>query len=148
MKPNVKPNAYATRSLLISLLSCLLLAASAAAIETNRPAGLLCQNSNGTSPSFGDAPDVALQDVTMPGSSEPLACVICSCAGAVVYYWGTASCAGGDPTCTEIHDGVARALPKVQLAPSMAVPALSLLGAVVLAGGILSGTFFGRRREG
>jgi hypothetical protein len=123
----------------------LLLASGAAAVETNRPSGMLCQNSNATNAAFGDAADLALRDVTDPGSGEPLACVVCDCGSGIIYYWGTASCSGGNPTCTEIHDGVARALPEA--AASMAVPALSLVGAAALAGGILTGAFMNRNRR-
>jgi hypothetical protein len=140
---------FASRAcpLLVLIFSALLLATSAAAADSNRPDGLFCQNSTTTNSAFGDTADLALRDVTGPDSGEPLACVICNCGSSMVYYWGTSSCSAGDPTCTEVHDGVARTLPEVQTAPSMAVPALSLIGAIVLAGGILTGTFLNRNRS-
>lgn len=121
--------------------SVLLMATSTHA--ANRPENMFCQQKSSTSSALGDLGNIVPLDVVADSAgSLPLKCAICETTTDIVFMWGRDSCPGGT---TEIQNGVARYVRTVS--SSLAVPALSVLGTVILVGGIVTGILFDKRRS-
>lgn len=133
----------------ILLFAVGLMPSTATADSANHPENLICMPASSTNNALGNFTDAFARDLTSSTATpDPFSCVICQCTnGALVSYWGTDSC-GGAPCGSEINQGVARVVPTVGLGAAQALPALSLLGTVVLFGGILIGGVWKARKSG